>query len=1027
MLCWLVPAGAGGLAQASEKVTTFRDEEGWRLLVDGQDFYVKGVVWSYTPRGENYTYNLFGRSEEYIRAVIDYDFSMMRAAGINSIRSFMMIPPEWVTYIFEKYGIRTVINPLMGRYGTTVGGRWVEFTDYSDPLTRATLKAESVAIVELYNGVPGVLMFAFGNENNYGLSWSSFEIENLPVGEQDTARARFLYSLFNEVITAAKEVAPDYPYAIVNGDIQYIDLIAELVPELDVLGSNVYRGRSFTDLWSRVDERLDVPVLFFEFGSDAYNAREDREDQVAQADYLFHQWSEMYRKAWGNGEEGNSIGGYVFQWRDEWWKYLQEERLDIHDTTASWSNEAYQFDWMPDAPNMNEEWFGIAALGTRNRDRVATARPRMAVDVLTEVWKIDPYRSRPAEIAQALEQIDLDYLQLRAEVRRLVDLTEETRRTLRFTGGELRLEMLLKGESSRIKEQGEDGVEFSDGQMVFLDFEFAPTNRIRGEFTVNILGNVADTEPLEIQYGRRGLPVEVVIAPDGDPSVVTTRSFDDRGRIEIYDFNATYSGVSFDIEAFYNTPRFHWKYEGDFFGLIREATDIAGGDIWNSKAPQGVEIQGKQGWLDGLTLLFGPEVYWGANPKAVLKYDFSLGNYDLTFIHSEDVARLDDSATATQATERQTRQTTLYLTRTFGDALTLELGGIMSATEKIGDEFTRLSGQNIILDQIEFKDTLGVKGRLTFDYLNTRSYVAFDLAGLVADGGDPLREFGTRLPYSSLGNKREYEAGVMLNFGNFMLFPRILYRDNLVDANPNIQADIGGPGNTTLFPGLQVRNREKDPFAVLGNREARAAEIFLTYDPTPETFFYAWDNDMREDARLAYNIGLNVTRYPTATDAFQFFFEEGGINAPFGAGLPKETVWTASSRVVFNPTVNARYIANLLVGRDQSTGDPEGGTRRFYEVAGKAVLGGRHILSGHFKLDAWGPYDFHRQFNLTYPKQLKLDYSILLDQNRDPLRSTQIGIRGEYRTLDENSPGDEFRDGLNRYLFQTVFYLIYRF
>ena len=34
--------------------------------------------------------------------------------------------------------------------------------------------------VEKYKDVRGVLMFALGNESNYGLSWSSFEIENLP-------------------------------------------------------------------------------------------------------------------------------------------------------------------------------------------------------------------------------------------------------------------------------------------------------------------------------------------------------------------------------------------------------------------------------------------------------------------------------------------------------------------------------------------------------------------------------------------------------------------------------------------------------------------------------------------------------------------------------------------------------------------------------------------------------------------------------------------------------------------------------
>jgi beta-galactosidase len=801
------------------------------------------------------------------------------------------------------------------------------------------------------------------------------------------------------------------------------------VPELDLIGSNVYRGKSFTDLWSQVDAKLDLPVLFFEFGSDAYNALEGREDQVAQAVILKEQWQEMYHKSWGNGEEGNAIGGFVFEWRDEWWKYLQEENLDIHDTNASWSNQAYLFDWSPTQNNMNEEWFGIAALGTPNADGVYTARPRMAYDVLSEVWSIDPYQYKKSAINQAFGAINMDYLELKGEVRMLKTESEEKRKTLRFTGGELRTEMVYKGEEQAITELGENGAEFSDGQMVFLDFAFAPTERIDGQFSVNILGNVADKEPLEIQYGRRGLPIEIIESPDGSFIVapVSTATLEDRERVEIYDFSATYRGEVADIEAFYHTPRYHWKYEGDFFGLVRETTDIEGMDIWNAKAPSGVEMVGK-GPLEGLTLLAGPEVYWGANPKAVVKYDFDFSGIEYTFMHSEDLARLDDSATATEATERQSRQTTIYAATNLTDSIKLELGGIMSATEKVGDPFDRISGDRIILDEIEFKDTLGFKGRLSFEFLNTRSYVAADIAGLVADGGDGLREFGTRLPYSSLGNKNEYEAGVMVNFGNYTLFPRILYRENLVDANPNLPADIGGGG--ILFPGLSPRNRDDDPFAVLGNREAKAAELMLTYDPTPETQFYAWDNDLRENAGFAYNIAINYVDYPTFTDAFLFFFEEGGTNAPFGEGLPAEEIWTVSSRMVFNPNTNARYIADILVGSDQSTGNPVGGTRDFYELTGTIVLGNRHILKGYFKKDAWGPYDFHRQFNVTFPEQYMLDYSYLLDQRgawSGLLKSSQIGIRGLYRSLDENSPGDEFQEGENDYLWQTVFYVNFRF
>ncbi|MBT8050119.1 MAG: hypothetical protein KJO70_02910, partial [Gammaproteobacteria bacterium] len=522
-------------------VQTVRDETGWRLQVDGEDFFIKGVVWGYSPRGQNYSFNLWGQGDDHIRKVLDYDFGMMSAAGVNAIRSFAMIPPKWVEYIYKEHGIMSVINPLMGRYGATIGGRWVPFTDYSDELTRQTLKTDVLNIVEQYKNTPGVLMFALGNESNYGLSWSSFEIENLPEGEQNTAKARFLYSLYEEVISAGKGIAPDHLFTIVNGDIQYIDLIAELVPSLDILGSNAYRGPSFTTLWADVAAKVDLPVAFFEFGSDAFNAREYREDQVSQALILRDQWLEMYNKSAGNGEEGNAIGGFVFEWRDEWWKYLQEENLDTQDNNASWSNQAYLFDWAEGQNNMNEEWFGIAALGPANSDGVYTARPRMAVDVLTEVWALDPYKNKKAAFNQGIAEINMDYMELKGEVRFLKSENEEDKKKLSFSGGSLRGEFAWRGLEEDVTRFGENGIDFSNGQMIFLDMEFQPTEQLSGQMSLNVQGNAARKRPLEFTYQDRGLPLVIDNATteiqgfDVEPVII-----EGGNAVEIYDFNAKY-------------------------------------------------------------------------------------------------------------------------------------------------------------------------------------------------------------------------------------------------------------------------------------------------------------------------------------------------------------------------------------------------------------------------------------------------------------------------------------------------------
>ncbi len=90
----VVCAPQAGFAQGADVVTTVKDESGWKLKVNGEDFYVKGVVWGYSPRNKNYSYNLWAESDDFIKKVLDYEFGMMKKAGINANRSFTMIPPE---------------------------------------------------------------------------------------------------------------------------------------------------------------------------------------------------------------------------------------------------------------------------------------------------------------------------------------------------------------------------------------------------------------------------------------------------------------------------------------------------------------------------------------------------------------------------------------------------------------------------------------------------------------------------------------------------------------------------------------------------------------------------------------------------------------------------------------------------------------------------------------------------------------------------------------------------------------------
>ena len=116
-------------------------------------------------------------------------------------------------------------------------------------------------------------------------------------------------------------------------------------------------------MFSRVKAEYGKPVLFTEFGSDAFNAITQSEAQKEQADILLKNWTEIYLNAAGLGNNNNSLGGFTFQFADGWWKFGQNTNLSIHDTNASWANGGYVFDYVNGENNMNEEWFGICAKG----------------------------------------------------------------------------------------------------------------------------------------------------------------------------------------------------------------------------------------------------------------------------------------------------------------------------------------------------------------------------------------------------------------------------------------------------------------------------------------------------------------------------------------------------------------------------------------------------------------------------------------------------------------------------------------
>lgn len=375
----------------TDAIEIVKNDDGFRLVVNDKSLLIKGMNWDYYPIGTNYSYNLFDQPDKVIEAALKSEMTMLRDMGVNCIRHYTGIPPRWVTYIYRNYGIYTMINHPLGRYGVSMDDQWISNVDYADEAIRKQLLEEVRKVATEFKDTPGLLLYLLGNENNYGLEWGGPATENIPEIRAGESSVKALYSLFNEASLVIKSVDSYRPVALCNGGIQHLEIIKSECRHIDIFGSNVYRGMSFGDFYTQVQEYLDMPVILTEFGADAFDATLNEEQQREQAKYLLSNWKEIYQNAAGQSGSGNSIGGFTFQFSDGWWKHGQDKNLEIHDVEASWENGGYKFDYIKGKHNMNEEWFGICAKELPDKNGLYKLTPRESYYVLKKVHLFSPY------------------------------------------------------------------------------------------------------------------------------------------------------------------------------------------------------------------------------------------------------------------------------------------------------------------------------------------------------------------------------------------------------------------------------------------------------------------------------------------------------------------------------------------------------------------------------------------------------------------------------------------------------------
>jgi hypothetical protein len=143
--------------------------------------------------------------------------------------------------------------------------------------------------------------------------------------------------------------------------------------------------------------------------------------------------------------------------------------------------------------------------------------------------------------------------------------------------------------------------------------------------------------------------------------------------------------------------------------------------------------------------------------------------------------------------------------------------------------------------------------------------------------------------------------------------------------------------------------------------------------------------------------------HPTTQDAAIGILADGRTTFPFPGAPPARDLWEVRSRIISTLSPDFRLIANLFGG----TGEPNGDNARLIHRYGGDVrlVKSQWKLVSSARFNDWGPYDYHRDFNLTFPLQLMGDLSFFLGKPTWwEVPSTKVGIRGTWRSLDRNSP-----------------------
>ncbi|MCA9395526.1 MAG: hypothetical protein KC649_00015 [Candidatus Omnitrophica bacterium] len=361
----------------------------WQIQVDGKPMMVKAIAYEPTPIGQsahNNTRTDWMQNDQNKNGKIDGpyeswvdenknnqkdpgenvvgDFTLLKQMGVNAFRHYHGASnKELLRDAYENYGIMSIVGDMLGMYAVGSGADWHEGTDYTNPEHQKAMKESVRKMVMEHKDEPYLLFWVLSNEGNYGFKGdpeAELLVDRMGLGSNGKKQYREMYTFANEVAQMIKELDPNHPVAFSNGETIFIQTIGEVTPDIDIFGANAYRGKDGFgySFWNDVKRFTGKAAFLTEFGCPAFHNRRSLEEaEVLQMEYLKGNWEDIFYNRAGSGI-GNSIGGTLFQFIDEWWKAGPPPEFDpfAQETVG---------DFKADFPDgwMHEEWLGVTSQG----------------------------------------------------------------------------------------------------------------------------------------------------------------------------------------------------------------------------------------------------------------------------------------------------------------------------------------------------------------------------------------------------------------------------------------------------------------------------------------------------------------------------------------------------------------------------------------------------------------------------------------------------------------------------------------